>query len=72
MIEAIGSVVGDIFIGRWTPSHKQQDNVALMTQIHDTCDLKYYDDAQRKLEWGQVVQHEMNYLEKNHTQDLVP
>lgn len=43
-----------------------------MTQILDTCDPEYYDDAQGKLELEQGIQHEMDPLENNHTRDLVP
>lgn len=43
-----------------------------MTWILDTCDLESYIDAQGKPKWEQAIRHEIDSLEKNHTQDLVP
>ena len=43
-----------------------------MTQILNTCDPKSYTNAKMKPRWEQAMQHEMDYLEKNHTWYLVP
>ena len=73
MIETIAIDVGDISTGRHTRSHKQlSTGVALMTQIIDTSNPESDVDACGKLEREKAMQHEIDYLQKNQTWDLVP